>query len=92
MPHPPKPITAEDFAPLHRQLVRLLADPAKAAKALNGTPELAIAAFGAIKGSPALLAEWVARSHPASKSPYVGFLAPKSLQRKAQGACPHGIR
>lgn len=61
MPRPPKPITTEDFAPLHRQLARLLADPAKAAKALNGAPKLAIAAFGAVNDSPALLDEWVNR-------------------------------
>lgn len=59
MPRPPKPITAENFAQLHRQLARLLADPTKAAKALNGAPELAIAAFGAVNGSPSLLDEWV---------------------------------
>ena len=59
MPRPPKPITAENFAPLHRQLARLLADQGKAAQALNGAPELAIAAFGAVNGSPALLGEWV---------------------------------
>lgn len=59
MPRPPKPITAENFAPLHRQLARLLADQGKAAKALNGAPELAIAAFGAVNGSPAFLDEWV---------------------------------
>lgn len=59
MPRPPKPITAENFAPLHRQLARLLADQGKAAKALRGAPELAMAAFGAVNGSPTLLDEWV---------------------------------
>lgn len=61
MPRPPKPITAENFAQLHRQLARLLADPTKAAKALNGAPELAIAAFGVVNDSPALLDEWVSQ-------------------------------
>lgn len=69
MPRPPKSITAENFTPLHRQLARLLADQGKAVKALNGAPELAIAAFGAVNGSPALLDEWVNRwlTPPAKK-------------------------
>lgn len=59
MPRPPKTVTAEVLPLLHPLLVRLLADPAKAAKALNGAPELAIAAFSAVNGSHALLGEWV---------------------------------
>ena len=61
MPRPPKSVTAESFPMLHRQLTRLLADQAKAGKALNGNSEEAIAAFGAVNGSPALLDVWVAR-------------------------------
>lgn len=61
MPRPPKTVTAEVLPLLHPQLARLLADPKKAANALNGAPKLAIAAFGAVGDSPALLDEWVSR-------------------------------
>jgi len=58
MPRPPKPISPEDFQLLYPQLARLLADPEKAAMSVNGSPELAIAAFSAVRDSPRLLNEW----------------------------------
>jgi macrodomain Ter protein organizer (MatP/YcbG family) len=59
MPRPPKSITSEDFQSLYPQLARLLADPEKAAQSINGSPELATAAFSAVRDAPHLLNEWV---------------------------------
>lgn len=41
MPRPSKPITAENFAQLHRQLARILADPQKVTQDINVAPGLA---------------------------------------------------
>jgi len=58
MPRPPKPISPDDFQLIYSQLARLLADPEKTAQSIKGAPELAIAAFSAVRDSPALLEEW----------------------------------
>ena len=61
MSRPPKPVTEQDFPLLYPQLARLLADHTKAAKALNGAPQAAVAAFDAVGDSPSRLDEWVSR-------------------------------
>lgn len=61
MPRPPKSISPEDFQLLYPKLARLLADPEQVAKSISGSPELAIAAFSAVRDSPHLLDEWASR-------------------------------
>lgn len=84
MARPPKSVSPEDFALLHPQLARLLADPVKAAKAINGVPEQALAAFGTVNDSPALLDEWVARwLTPSAKSRMWASLRQKAYKEKS---------
>lgn len=84
MARPPKSVTPENFALLHPQLARLLADPAKAETSINGAPEQAIAAFGAVGDSPASLDEWVSRwLTPSAKSRMWASLRQKAYKEKS---------
>jgi len=70
MSRPPKSVTAEDFPLLYPRLVRLMADPDRASRAINGSVKSAATAFNAIGQSPELLDAWL-----------VKWLTPSAKQR-----------